>query len=480
MNENPKDVRVRFAPSPTGHLHIGGVRTALFNYLYARQRSGSFCLRIEDTDKARSTKANMQEILDALAWLGLSPDEKPFIQSEHLQNHLLAAEKLLHNGQAYRCFCTKATLDAEKKAAEAAHRPYRYSGRCRNLSEAQIREKREAGLPYTLRFRVPEGTTRFKDMVYKDISVNNAEIDDFILIRSDGSPVYQLSVVVDDIRMGITHVIRGEDHLSNTPKQILLYLALGEKVPRFAHLPLILAADGKRLSKRHGASSVDEFREMGFLPEGLLNGLALLGWGDNMPKPVFSRDALIEKFSLNRVNKKAAVFDLRKLEWVNGQHLSKTDASMIWKHVRPLWEKAGWIGKNYPDTEGIRRVALLKSRMRLLKDFVRYGAWLFEDPADYEPEALDKHSQAPDLPEHLDKLLDAFRECDPFTAETAETCLRNAAEQRNISAATLIHPLRLAVTGFSVSPDIFTVCEMLGKENVCRRLETLIRTLSRM
>ncbi|MEA2076856.1 MAG: glutamate--tRNA ligase, partial [Candidatus Marinimicrobia bacterium] len=273
MNNDTPKIRVRFAPSPTGHLHIGGVRTALFNYLYARQQGGTYCLRIEDTDKERSTDANMQEILSALEWLGLSADEKPVIQSEHIQEHLYAAQQLLNKDKAYRCFCTKEELDTDKAKAEAEKRPYRYSGKCRNLSAKEIQNKLEVK-PYTVRFRIPEGVTRFKDMVYKDIAVNNEEIDDFIILRSDGTPIYQLSVVVDDANMGITHVIRGEDHLSNTPKQILLYLALGKKVPKFGHLPLILASDGKRLSKRHGASSVNEFKELGFLPEGLLNGLA--------------------------------------------------------------------------------------------------------------------------------------------------------------------------------------------------------------
>ncbi|MFO7841533.1 MAG: glutamate--tRNA ligase [Fidelibacterota bacterium] len=478
MNENKKSVRVRFAPSPTGHLHIGGVRTALFNYLYARQQNGEFCLRIEDTDKERSTRENMREILDALDWLGLSPDEKPVIQSEHKVTHLVAAEKLLKNGRAYRCFCTKEELDADKEDAKAAHEPYRYSGRCRDLTKTAIRKKLDAGLPHTLRFRVPEGVTRFKDMVYKDISVNNREIDDFVILRSDGTPVYQLSVVVDDISMGITHVIRGEDHLSNTPKQILLYLALGEKVPRFAHLPLILAEDGKRLSKRHGASSVNEFREMGFLPEGLLNGLALLGWGDNMPKPVFTLDELIEKFSLNRVNKKAAVFDINKLTWINGQHLSRTNAADVWKFVRPLWHEKGWIKTDFPDTEGVRYVDLLKSRMRLLTDFITYGAYLFHDPDDYDAKALARYSRSPGTQAFLNGLLDEFQLCTPFTADNAECCLRRSAEEQHTTAATLIHPLRLAVTGFAVSPDIFSICEILGKKTVCRRVEKLTGVLS--
>ena len=477
MNQDKNTIRVRFAPSPSGHLHIGGVRTALFNYLYARQRGGTFCLRIEDTDKERSSDENVQEILRALDWLGLSPDEKPVIQSDHIHEHLAAADRLLKEEKAYRCFCSKEQLEADKKAAGASQQPYRYSGRCRQFSAQQIQKNMEAGIPYTVRFRVPEGITRFKDMVYKEIAVQNEEIDDFIILRSDGTPIYQLSVVVDDANMGITHIIRGEDHLSNTPKQILLTLALGRKVPKFAHLPLILASDGKRLSKRHGATSVDEFREMGFLPDGLLNGLALLGWGDNVPKPIFTLEELIDRFALSRVNKKAAIFDLDKLSWVNGQHLSRGKAADIWKYVRPLWKNAGWIDAAFSDDTGITYVDLLKSRTRLLNDFIDYGAYLFSDPENYNSDAVNKHLQHPDIQSHINVLLDNLKDCKPFSAQQTETCLRACADTLDIKAAALIHPLRLAVTGFGVSPGIFDVCTILGKETVCRRLALLIQKL---
>jgi glutamyl-tRNA synthetase len=480
MKEPMNTIRVRFAPSPTGHLHIGGVRTALFNYLYARQNQGVYCLRIEDTDKERSTEEHTREIMEALGWLGLSPDETPVIQSAHIDEHRATAEQLLREGKAYRCFCSREELETDKAAAEAAHEAYRYSGRCRDLSSTEIQEKMEKGLPYTIRFRVPEGITRFKDMVYKDIQVNNAEIDDFIILRSDGTPIYQLSVVVDDARMGITHVIRGEDHLSNTPKQILLYLALGLPVPRFAHLPLILAKDGKRLSKRHGATSVDEFKAMGFLPQGLLNGLALLGWGDNMPKPIFDLHELTEKFSFNRVNKKGAIFDIDKLIWINGQHLSRMDAADIWPEVKKRWRERSWITQDFPDEKGIVYTALLKTRMRLLTDFVNYAAYLFSDPNNYDKKTLEKHIQSTDLLIYINTLLSDLKACSPFSSTSVETCLRNSAQRQNIPAATLIHPLRLALTGFGVSPDLFTIAELLGKETVLRRLKNFIDAVPRL
>ena len=473
MNNPIPQIRVRFAPSPTGHLHIGGVRTALFNYLYARQKGGVYCLRIEDTDKERSTDENMNEIIRALEWLGISPDEKPVIQSEHAQDHLDSANKLLEENKAYRCFCSKDELDEDKSKAEAEKRPYRYSGKCRNLSDEDIQFNLAAGTPYTIRFKVPEGITRFKDLVYKDISVNNAEIDDFIIIRSDGTPIYQLSVVVDDANMDITHVIRGEDHLSNTPKQILLYLALGKKVPKFGHLPLILAQDGKRLSKRHGASSVDEFKELGFLPKGLLNGLALLGWGDNMPKPIFSLEELIQRFDLGKVNKKGAIFDLDKLGWINGQHLSRSKAEDIWPYVKPLWLKAGWINDTFSNDLGLKYTDLLKSRMRLLNEFVSFGEYLFKDPQSYDADAVNKHLSDPLTKDRISELKADLEASSAKTAGDMEEILRSCAEKLDIKAAALIHPLRIALTGFGVSPGVFEIAEILGLETILRRLNSL-------
>lgn len=477
MNNLDTKIRVRFAPSPTGHLHIGGVRTALFNYLFARQNDGVFCLRIEDTDKERSTDENTQEILSALDWVGLNPDEEPVIQSEHLAEHLAATEQLLAEGKAYRCFCSKEELDAEKDQAENNKQAYRYSGKCRHLRESDIQSKLLANTPYTVRFKVPEGITRFKDMVYRDIAVNNAEIDDFIILRSDGSPIYQLSVVVDDARMDITHVIRGEDHLSNTPKQILLYLALGKKVPKFAHLPLILAPDGKRLSKRYGATSVDEFKAMGFLPEGLLNGLALLGWGDNMPKPIFTLEELIQRFDLTKVNKKGAIFDIDKLGWINGQHLSSRPADEIWPYVKPLWLQEKWIDENVDDVMGIMYTDLLKSRMRLLNEFISYGAYLFKDPEDYDISAIEKYLRTEDIIPNIRSLIEELSTCDPFDKGSTETCLRSIADKLDIKAADLIHPLRIGITGYAVSPDVFEICEILRKETVLRRLNRMITYL---
>ena len=274
--------------------------------------------------------------------------------------------------------------------------------------------------------------------------------------------------------MEITHVIRGEDHLSNTPKQILLYLALGKKVPKFGHLPLILAGDGKRLSKRHGATSVDEFKDMGFLPVGLLNGLALLGWGDNMPKPIFSLEELIQRFDMNKVNKKGAIFDLDKLGWINGQHLSRSKAEDIWPFVKPLWLTKGWIDEAFQDDSGIKYTDLLKSRVRLLNEFVTYGNYLFKDPEHYDKEAIHKHLKDPEVKAHISKLISAYSACNSGDQDILETVLRDTADELGVKAATLIHPLRLALTGFGVSPGIFEIAELLGLETVLRRLSKLL------
>jgi len=468
-------VRVRFAPSPTGYLHIGGARTALFNYLFARHQGGDFLLRIEDTDLERSSEAMIERIREGMSWLGMHADEETVLQSRHREEHRAAAERMLNEGRAYRCFCSRESLDAEREAAEKAGRPYRYSGQCRGLSTEEISAKLAEGLSYTVRLKVPqEGKTRFKDMVYKNIEVMNSEIDDFILLRSDGSPVYQLAVVVDDARMGITHVIRGEDHLSNTPKQILICLALGYRVPRFAHLPLILGPDGKRLSKRFGASSVEEFRDMGFIPEGVLNALALLGWSHPSNQTLFDMETLIRDFDFSRVNKKGAIFDIQKMMWINGQHLSLLPADRILSDVEALWRERGLLDSEAAEDRDrlLAAADLLKQRMRLLPEFADFGLYLFRAPESYDTEGQEK--QWPDRKlsaNRLSVLRGSWQALPEFTAEAAEEALRASAEQLEEKAAVLIHSMRLAVTGFTVSPDIFSILIFLGRDEVLSRLE---------
>lgn len=473
MNES--QTRVRFAPSPTGYLHIGGARTALFNYLFARSRGGTYLLRIEDTDTERSSPEMIKQILDSLAWLGLLPDEPYVLQSNNIQAHTHAVETLLKEGKAYRCFCTKEELESEKDKAARENRPYRYSRVCRNLSDKEIQQKLEQNLPYTVRLGVPdEGITRFKDMVFKTIEVHNTEIDDFIIMRSDNTPVYQLAVVVDDALMGITHVIRGEDHLSNTPKQIHLYLALGYPVPRFAHVPLILAPDGKRLSKRHGATSVGEFRDMGFLPDGFLNGLIHLGWGTAGNQTVFAPEELIQKYKISDVSKKGAIFDLQKMIWINGQHLTMKPAEELFQPVTEEWIKAGLLTEQEAQDRKsylYGAIDLLKTRMKLLKDFVTFGSYVLTDPENYQKDAIKQRWSHPKIVSLLSEYDTALQTLDSFKAEHLENALRSITDRSGEKAATLIHAVRLAVTGFAVSPGLFELLVLLGKETVLRRLK---------
>src|SRR5688572_17558039 len=316
--------RVRFAPSPTGYLHVGGARTALFNWLYARRNGGTFLLRIEDTDKARSTDESTRAIFEGLEWMGLAWDEEVVYQGANLERHQADARRLLDAGAAYRCFCTAAELDERRKAADAKKEPFRYDRRCDLIPRDESARRASAGDPFVIRFRVPDGTTEWVDMVHDRIVFPNKDLDDMVILRSDGTPIYNMAVVSDDIAMGITLVMRGDDHISNTPKQILLYRALGADLPEFAHVPMIHGLDGKKLSKRHGATAVGDYRHQGILPTAMVNFLALLGWSPGGDREVMSLDEMVELFSNEGLQKKAAIFDPAKLEWMNGKHLSLT------------------------------------------------------------------------------------------------------------------------------------------------------------
>jgi len=367
-------VRVRFAPSPTGYLHVGGARTALFNWLYARRQGGTFVLRIEDTDLARSSDEMTQAILDGLSWLGLAWDEGPFLQSLGRAEHVAKARRLVAEGNAYPCWCDPATLDAKRKEAEGRGHAWKYDGTCARLDAAERARLEASGSPSCVRLRVPAGTTAYDDLIHGPVSFENADIEDLVLLRSDGSPTYNLSCVSDDVDMRITDVVRGDDHISNTPKQILLYRALGLEEPRFGHLPLILGDDKKRLSKRHGAVSVLEYRRMGYLPEVLFNFLALLGWSPGGDHEIMTRDEMVSLFSFDGVNPKSAVFDHDKLDWMNGQYLSRTPAEAIFDEVRDGLVAAGlWRAEMDGERRAwtIRLIELLKTRSRRVSDIAR-------------------------------------------------------------------------------------------------------------
>jgi glutamyl-tRNA synthetase len=476
-------VRVRFAPSPTGYLHVGGARTAIFNWLFAKRSGGVFILRIEDTDLERSSEPMVQAILDGMRWLGMQPDEGPFFQSGYRAQHVANAEEMLRNGSAYRCFCDPETIREERAEAERSGKPYVYPRRCLALPAEDVERRLSARESFAVRFRVAGGEIAWDDHVHGPTSFSGDAVEDFVLLRSDGSPTYMLSVVSDDIAMAITHVIRGDDHISNTPKQILLYRALGRPIPQFAHLPLILGEDKKRLSKRHGAQSVLEYRDMGYLADAMFNFLALLGWSPGDDRQMLGRDELVASFALDGIGKSGAVFDLQKLEWLNGQYLSRVRAEDLVEDLRPRLVAEGlWSD----DFAGGRKdwllsvVRLLQPRSRTLADFVTDGRPFF-DPSDelsYEPEAEKKHLRGEGLAASLLAVRDRWVALDSWTCEALETALRGVASERGISAGKLIHPVRLAVTGKGVSPGLFEVLEHIGRDHSLARLGRLIDRLA--
>lgn len=477
-------VRVRFAPSPTGYLHVGGARTALFNWLFARQQGGVFILRIEDTDVDRSRPELVEAVLEGLRWLELDWDEGPYHQSERLASYRELADRLLASGHAYRCFCTPAELEARRAATQQAGRVWKYDGRCRRLSPAE--QAKLSDRPAAVRFRVPEGgQTVFEDQVYARVEFAHSELEDFVLLRSDGLPTYHLGVVADDLEMRITHVIRGADHLANTPKQILLYQAVGAPQPIFAHVPLILGPDRTRLSKRHGATSVTSYCDEGFLPEAFRNFLALLGWSPGGDLELMPTDELIRRFRLQHVSRTNAVFDRDKLEWFNAAYLRTEPLEKILPQVEAtlrrhgLWRDA-WAAAEpaLSEVEGrdwfARAVDLLRPRARLLADFGTWARAFFTDQFDYDPAAVKKFLRDERLPELLTQLAVALAGLSEWTHDTAEAALRGLADKAGVKAALLINAARVALTGQGVAPPLFDTMVLLGQERVVTRLRRLV------
>jgi glutamyl-tRNA synthetase len=464
-------MKLRFAPSPTGFLHVGGARTAIFNLLHARRRGLTYLLRIEDTDVERSRQRHAEQIVSSLQWLGVEWDEGPIYQSDRLDRYRERAEELVRNEKAYRCYCTVEELDAERTAAEAQGKQWRYSGKCRAAAEAGAPERDE---PHVIRFKVTPVPIDFHDLIRGDVHFEGELIDDFVLLRSDGNPTYHLSVVVDDIDMEITLVARGDDHLSNTPKHILLFRAFDAIVPEFAHLPLILGSDKKRLSKRTGATSAEEYREMGIVPEALFNFLTLLGWSPGGDRELFTADEAAEMFDLSDVNKAPAVFDPEKLLWMNGQYLMRMTAAEIYPHLVPF------LGDDVPSLEEIGpAIELNKMRGRTLRDIAELlqPYRVADEQLEYDPEAVKKHLKGDELADRMRALHAALAAVEPFDVATTEEALRALAESHAVGAGKLIHPLRLALTGRGASPPIFDVAVVLGKERTLRRLQRLIDTL---
>ncbi len=471
MTSNSNEVRVRFAPSPTGHLHVGGARTALFNYLYPKSHNGKFLLRIEDTDRERSDDAMVAEIKESLAWLGLKWDEDIVFQSSRTEMYNESNSKLLSIQMAYRCFCEPEELDEKRKLAQQNKKQYKYDGTCRELTKEDAETKVKEGKHFALRFATPkEGETIVNDLIYGDVVFKNSEIDDFIIARRDGSPTYQLAVVTDDWKMNITHVIRGEDHLSNTPKQLLLYDGLGAKEPIYAHLPLILGSDNRRLSKRHGATAVTEFRNQGIFPEALLNHLSLLGWSPKDDTELMDLNEILKRFRLDNVSRKSAVFDHKKLLWINGQHLSSKSADELLPLVEKKWNLSA---TEIADSDYLIKVIdIVKVRAKTYEELISFGYYFFNDPVEFDENAWKKYWSDNAVNENISILLDNLSDLDDYSEEKLEEVLRSTAESIGVKAASLIHPTRLALTGFGVSPGIFEVMNLLGKEVVLRRLKS--------
>jgi glutamyl-tRNA synthetase len=482
--------RVRFAPSPTGYLHVGGARTALFNWLFARRHGGVFVLRLEDTDVERSSAEMVEGILDGLRWLGLDWDEGPHIdgpygpyfQSERLDRYRAMAGALVTSGRAYYCYCTPEELKAKREAAERGGAAWRYDRTCCQLSASDVASREARGLPRAIRFRVPDGAMQFDDLVHGPIAFDGANIEDFVILRSDGHPTYHLSVVSDDVEMAITHVIRGDDHISNTPKQILLYQAIGAPLPQFAHVPLILGPDKKRLSKRHGATSVMEYARQGCLPEAMVNFLALLGWSPGTNQELFTRDELVSAFALDAISGGDAVFNPDKLDWFNAQHIARLAPAELAVRVRPFFEAAGvWDAAFLGDRHAwfFAVLELLRPRARRLDDFVTLSNYFFTtDGVRYDPAAVDQHLRVAGMSDHLAALDAAFAGLATFDPVSIEAALRATADARGVKAATLIHAVRVALTGKTVSPGLFEVAALLGRERTRERLAAARRLIS--
>ncbi len=470
----PQPPRVRFAPSPTGYLHVGGARTALFNWLYAKREGGVFVLRIEDTDRERSTDESTRTILDGMTWLGLTWDEGPVHQADGFPRHKADAERMLANGKAYRCFCPQEELQAKRAAAEAAKEGYRYDRACAAVPREESDRRAAAGEPFTIRFFVPEGATEWDDSVHGPTRFRNEDIEDFIVLRSDGTPIYNLAVVSDDIDMRITHVIRGDDHISNTPKQILLYQALGAEVPTFAHLPMILGPDGRKLSKRHGATAVGDYAQLGILPGALANFLALLGWSPGDDVEVMDQEEMVRRFSLDRINKKSAVFDVEKLLWMNGRYLAVASAESLLPLVTPLLVADGLLRQE--EAEGRRGwllelMELLKGRARSTLEIAKQARPFLAPELEYDADAVAKHwKDAPATAARLRATGEALAAVEPWEPAAVETALREVSEREGMAFGKVVHPLRLALTGGTASPGIDHVVTLMGRDLVASRL----------
>jgi len=476
-------VRVRFAPSPTGELHIGGVRTALFNWLFARNQGGKMILRIDDTDQQRSSDKFLQTILDSMEWLGLDWDEGPrkdgefgpYFQTQRLPIYQEEVQKLLDSGKAYYCFCSAEELAKQKERNAQKGLPPRYSGVCRNLSPQEIEEKKKTCRSFVIRLRVPEeGVTVVNDLIRGRVTFENKIFDDFIIVKSDGFPTYNFASAIDDAKMKITHVIRAEEHLSNTPRQQIICRQLGIPIPVYAHVPMILAPDHSKLSKRHGATSVQEYRDMGILPEALINYLALLGWSPGGDREIMTIEEMISLFSLEKVGKNASIYDLKKLTWLNSHYLRTKEKSIIGEMAVPFLQKKKLIFgvQTEEDRKYIEKVVdLVREKVKTLQEIADASEFFFSENFPYDQAEVAKHFGREGAELVIKEIIKALQEVEPFQKETINLKLKNLGKSLNLPLSKINIPARLALTGRTMGPELLEIMVLLGKEKVIERLK---------
>lgn len=485
------EVRVRFAPSPTGYLHIGGARTALFNWLFARKMGGKLILRIEDTDVARLKEDSVSQILTSLKWLGINWDEGPevggdygpYYQSERFDIYRKYCQQLVDEGKAYYCFCTPEELEAQREKQRQAKQPFRYARTCRDLTPEEVKARIDAGASYSVRLKIPaEGSVVVHDLIHGDVTFNMDQYDDFVIMKSNGIPTYNFAVVIDDHLMGMTHVMRAEEHLSNTPKQLLVYQAFGWEPPKFGHMSMILAPDRSKLSKRHGATSVEDFRSQGFVAEAIVNYLTLLGWGPGDEREIFSLQDTVELFELEQMSKKAAIYDTKKLTWMNGQYLSELPLEKILPEVKPFFVKDGYVDEAwFAENEAYfaKLVDTVRVRVKTLQEIADASDYFFKDVESYDEKGVAKHFK-PEAVALLEECIAAVEADDVYSLETTEAAYNKIAADNNLALGKVIHPTRLALTGRTVSPGMFDVMVLLGKEKTLARLHKAVEFIKNM
>ena len=483
---NMNEIRVRFAPSPTGYLHIGGARTCLFNWLLARRLGGKLILRIEDTDLERLKENSVEQILSSLKWLGMNWDEGPerggefgpYFQSQRMDIYKREAEGLVDKGRAYYCYCTTEELEERRKKAKETGGSFKYDGRCKELSKEEKDRFILAVRKPVIRIKAPtEGQIVVNDIIRGSVSFDNAQLDDIIIFKSNGMPTYNFACVIDDYSMKISHVIRAEEHLSNTPKQVVIYNALGHVCPQFAHVPMILAPDRSKLSKRHGATSVEEFKDQGFLPQAIVNYLCLLGWSTGNQDEIIELNNAAAQFSLERVSKNAAIYDTKKLTWINGHYLKTLDIEYVTESTIPFMREIG-IDVNGVDMDKLKSIVnLVREKVWKLTEIAEGSRFFFEKPFEYEEKGVEKHFRKEGADKLLNGIMEKLKVLDSFDKTAIETAYRSYAEELGIKAGELIHPTRIALTGKTVSPGLFEIMEIIGKDECVERINKVIEFL---